>query len=105
VLITDGSTCTVFEVTVVWRIIVVYTNLVWWGWVEGNDNDGLSDIDGVFLDDWSEDTDGEDDGSNTTDVNPGPVEDADDDTKTGVWENSPLDVNEWTLSETPAKMQ
>ena len=103
VLSTDGSTCTVLEVAKVGRV-GVDTNLVWWGWGEGNDDDRLNDIDGIFLDGWSEDTDGEDDGSNTTDVIPGAVENADHGTKTGAWGTSPLDVTEWRLSETPAKM-
>jgi len=99
VLVTDGCTCRVFEVTIEGRIVVC-TNLVWWGRGEGNDSDG------VFLDVWIEDTDGEeDDGSNTTGVNPEPVKDVDDEAKTGGWETLRLDVNEGKLSETPAKMQ
>lgn len=101
-LITDGSTCIVLEVARVGRK-VVDTNLVWWGCGEGNDNDGLSDIDGVFVDGWSEDTDGDDDGSNASDFTPSAVEDTDDDTKTGDWETSLLDFTEGRLSETPAK--
>lgn len=103
VLSVDDSTCTGLEAAKVGRV-VVDTNLVWGGWGEGTDDDGLNDIDGVFLDGWSEDTDAEDDGSNTADVIPGDAEDADMDTKTGAWKTSPLDVAEWRLSETPAKM-
>ena len=85
VLSTDGSTCTVLEVAKVGRR-VVDANLVWWGRGEGNDDDGLSDIAGVFLDGCSEDTDSEDDGSSTTDANSGAVEEtADNDAKTGAW--------------------
>ena len=102
VLSADGSTCTVLEVAEVGRA-VVDINLVWWGWGEGNDDEGLTDVDGVFLDGWSEDTDGDNDGSNIADVIPRAVVDADDDTKTGAWETSPIDVTEWRLSETPAK--
>lgn len=103
VLSADGSTCTVLDVAEVGRV-VVDINLVWRGWGEGNDDERLTDVDGVFLDGWSEDTDGDDDDSNTADVIPRAVEDADDDTKTEAWESSPLDVTEWRLSETPAKM-
>ena len=100
-LSTDGSTCKVLEVAKVG--IVVVTNLVWWGWGEENEEDGLIDIDGDLVDGWREDTDCEGDDINTADAIPGAVEDADDDTKTGVWETFPLDITEWRLSETPAK--
>ena len=89
VLSTDGSTCKVLEVAKVG--IVVVTNLVWWGWGEENEEDGLIDIDGDLVDGWREDTDCEGDDINTADAIPDAVEDADDDTKSGGWETFSLD--------------
>lgn len=94
----DGFICIVFEVVEVGRV-VVDINLVWWGWGEGNDDEGLIDVDGVFLDGWSEDTDGDDDGSNIVDVILRVVVDVDDDIKIGVWETFLIDVSEWRLFE------